>query len=334
MISSFVTLLRREMWEQHSLRWMPLLLLLFVFLANLAVMYAAGGNDGFITIETHGRDVSPAEIMDGYKQLGTERAESTQSEAWVKSRTIVKGVLYALAMIINTVLQVMMIFYLLDSLYGERKDYSILFWKSLPLSDTMIVLSKLAVAAILIPVISLVTIMLAQVMTLALQSYTVADMTGSASWLWQQAGLVDFWQAHLILLAEQSIWLFPVMGWLLLCSVWSRRSPFIPAIIIPLLLIFVDSGFRLDTNISEILLERGPLGLFSNVGIDGLKELQSHGSISVNADATDWWQAIVEHGFAGFVDFLTRTKVWLGFIIGLVMVGLTIWLRRRQGDNL
>ena len=334
MISSFVTLLRREMWEQHSLRWMPLLLLLFVFLANLAVMYAAGGNDGFITIEAHGRDVSPAEIMDGYKQLGTERAESTQSEAWVKSRTIVKGVLYALAMIINTVLQVMMIFYLLDSLYGERKDYSILFWKSLPLSDTMIVLSKLAVAAILIPVISLVTIMLAQVMTLALQSYTVADMTGSASWLWQQAGLVDFWQAHLILLAEQSIWLFPVMGWLLLCSVWSRRSPFIPAIIIPLLLIFVDSGFRLDTNISEVLLERGPLGLISNVGIDGLKELQSHGSISVNADATDWWQAIGEHGFAGFVDFLTRTKVWLGFIIGLVMVGLTIWLRRRQGDNL
>ena len=171
-------------------------------------------------------------------------------------------------------------------------------------------------------------------MTLALQSYTLTDVTGTASLLWQQAGLMEFWQTHLILLVEQSIWLFPVMGWLLLCSVWSRRSPFIPAIIIPLLLIFVDSSFRLDTNISEILLERGPLGLISNVGIDGLDELKSHGSISVNAEATDWWQAIGDHGFSGFLDFLSRTKVWLGFLLGLGLVGLTIWLRRRQGDNL
>ena len=257
MISSFVTLLRRELWEQHSLRWLPLLLLLFILLANLAFMYAAGGNDGFITIEADGRGVSPSEIMDSYRQLGEQPSGSAKNGAMLESRTVVKGVLYALAMIINTVLQVMMIFYLLDSLYGERKDYSILFWKSLPLSDTMIVLSKLVVAAIVIPVISLLTMMLAQMMTLALQSYTLTDMTGTASLLWQQAGLMEFWQTHLILLVEQSIWLFPVMGWLLLCSVWSRRSPFIPAIIIPLLLIFVDSSFRLDTNISEILLERG-----------------------------------------------------------------------------
>ena len=70
------------------------------------------------------------------------------------------------------------------------------------------------------------------------------------------------------------------------------------------------------------------------LGIDGLDELKSHGSISVNAEATDWWQAIGEHGFGGFVDFLSRTKVWLGFLLGLGLVGLTIWLRRRQGDNL
>ena len=70
------------------------------------------------------------------------------------------------------------------------------------------------------------------------------------------------------------------------------------------------------------------------MGIDGLDELKAHGSISVNAEATDWWQAIGDHGFIGFVDFLSRTKVWLGFLLGLGLVGLTIWLRRRQGDNL
>lgn len=334
MISSFITLLRRELWEHNSLRWMPLLLLLFILLANFAFMYATSVNNGLITIVADGKEISSVEIMSGFKQIGGQPDEAGQNSELVQSKKLVRGVLFALAMIINIVLQVMMIFYLLDSLYGERKDYSILFWKSLPLSDTMIVLSKLVIAAIIIPAISLMTMMLAQMMTLALQSYNLTETTGAASLLWQQAGLMNFWKTHFILLVEQSIWVFPVMGWLLLCSVWSRRSPFIPAIIIPLLLIFVDSSFRLDTNISEIILERGPVGLISDVGVARFDESQGHGELSVNADTSDWWRAIGNLDFAGFVGFLSRTKVWLGFIIGLLLVGMTIWLRRRQGDNL
>ena len=83
MISSFVTLLRRELWEQHSLRWIPLLLLLFVLLANLAFMYAAGGNAGFITIESEGRGVSPSEILDSYRELGARQDGTAPSDALV-----------------------------------------------------------------------------------------------------------------------------------------------------------------------------------------------------------------------------------------------------------
>ena len=312
---------------------MPLLLLLFILLANLAFMYAAGEH-GVITIESDGRGVSSVEIMDGYKQFATQQDEITQIGALTQSRKVVRGVLYAVAMLINVVLQILMIFYLLDSLYGERKDYSILFWKSLPLSDTMIVLSKLVVAAIVIPFISLITMMLAQTMTLMLQSYTLAEATGAVSLLWQHAELMGFWQSLFILLMEQSIWFFPVMGWLLLCSVWSRRSPFIPAVIIPLLLIFVDSSFRLNTNITELLVERGPVGFISEIGIDGVKKLETENAFTAQADISSWWDTMGRLDLAGFIDFLSRTKVWLGFLIGLIMVGLTIWLRRRQGDNL
>jgi len=125
-----------------------------------------------------------------------------------------------------------------------------------------------------------------------------------------------------------------VMGWLLLCSVWSRRSPIAAAIIIPLLLIFVDSSFRLNTNISEILLERGPVGLISAVGMDGFNEWKAQGELSATADISTWRDALGNLDFAGFIDFLSRTKVWLGFIFGLFLLGITIWLRRRQGDNL
>lgn len=334
MINSFITLLRRELWEQNSLKWMPLLLLLFILLANLAFMYAAGSTNGFITIESEGKDISSIEIMDGYKQLATQQDGTAQIGALAQSQKVVRGVLYAVAMLINVVLQILMIFYLLDSLYGERKDYSILFWKSLPLSDTMVVVSKLVFAAIVIPFISLITMMLAQAMTLALQSYTLTETTGAVSLLWQHAELAGFWRSLFILLMEQSIWFFPVMGWLLLCSVWSRRSPFIPAVIIPLLIIFVDSGFRLNTNISEMLVERVPVGFISEIGVDGFKELETDNGFTAQADISSWWETMGSLDLAGFIDFLSRTKVWLGFIIGLIMVGLTIWLRRRQGDNL
>jgi len=70
MISSFITLLRRELWEHNSLRWLPLLLLLFVFLANLAVMYAGSVSDGFITIRTDGNDVPSIDISSSFEQLG------------------------------------------------------------------------------------------------------------------------------------------------------------------------------------------------------------------------------------------------------------------------
>ena len=331
MINSFVTLLRRELWEQNSLKWMPLLLLLFILLANLAVMYAAGEH-GIITI---GGDssVTTIEITSGDETLTIQQDEATGIGTLAQSQKVVRGVLYAVALLINVVLQVLMIFYLLDALYGERKDYSILFWKSLPLSDSMIVLSKLVFAAIVIPLISLVTMMLAQVMTLALQSYTLAEVAGPVS-LWQQAELAGFWRNIFILLMEQSIWLFPVMGWLLLCSVWSRRSPFIPAVIIPLLVIFVDSGFRLNTNISAILLERLPLGFISIIGLEGIRTPQPDQGFTAKADISSWWDTMGSLDLAGFVDFLSGTKVWLGIIVGLILVGITIWLRHRQGDNL
>src|SRR5206468_10746510 len=57
------------------------------------------------------------------------------------------------ALIMGTAL-IVGIFYCLDALYGERRDRSILFWKSLPVSDVMAVLSKLAIPIVILPLLS------------------------------------------------------------------------------------------------------------------------------------------------------------------------------------
>ena len=60
---------------------------------------------------------------------------------------------FAGALIMGTALLVG-IFYSLDALYGERRDRSIFFWKSLPVSDLITVLSKLAIPLVIVPMLS------------------------------------------------------------------------------------------------------------------------------------------------------------------------------------
>src|SRR6476469_4184286 len=54
------------------------------------------------------------------------------------------------------------VFYCLDSLYGDRRDRSILFWKSLPVSDLTTLLSKITIPLVVLPVISFAIILATQ----------------------------------------------------------------------------------------------------------------------------------------------------------------------------
>ena len=50
------------------------------------------------------------------------------------------------------------VFYCLDALHGERRDRSILFWKSLPVSDLTTVLSKLSIPLVVLPLLTFAVI--------------------------------------------------------------------------------------------------------------------------------------------------------------------------------
>ena len=124
------------------------------------------------------------------------------------------------------------------------------------------------------------------------------------------------------------------MGWLLLCSAWSRKSPFVPAVVLPLLLVFVDSSFRLDTRVSELLLERSPVGLPSAMGVDGFKEWEARtGGGSKDSDFS-WLSTLMQLDFSGLFEFLGKVKVWAGLIVGALFTWLAVWIRRWQGDSL
>jgi ABC-2 type transport system permease protein len=119
------------------------------------------------------------------------------------------------------------VFYSLDALHGERRDRSILFWKSLPVSDLTIVLSKASIPLVILPLLTFAITIALQWIMLLLSSAVLLGSGQSVATSWTQ---LPWFQMSLILLyhlvAIHGLWYAPFYGWMLLASGWARRAPF------------------------------------------------------------------------------------------------------------
>jgi len=126
------------------------------------------------------------------------------------------------------------VFYSLDALYGERRDRSILFWKSLPVSDLTSVLSKFTIPLVILPLLSFAITVVTQFVMLLLKSAVLLGSGLSVGTLWAR---IPFFHMSLMLLYHiltvHGLWYAPLYGWLLLISAWAPRAPFIWAFLPP-----------------------------------------------------------------------------------------------------
>jgi ABC-2 type transport system permease protein len=120
------------------------------------------------------------------------------------------------------------IFYSLDALYGERRDRSILFWKSLPVSDLITVLAKASIPFIILPLLTFAITLVLQLLMLLLSSAVLLASGLSVGSLWTHLPVL---QMSLLLLyhivTAHALWPAPVYCWLLLVSGWARRTAFL-----------------------------------------------------------------------------------------------------------
>jgi ABC-2 type transport system permease protein len=138
------------------------------------------------------------------------------------------------------------IFYSLDALYGERRDRSILFWKSLPVSDLTTVLAKFAIPLVLLPLLTFAIAVVTQFVMLLLSS---AVLLGSGLSVGTLGARMSFLHMSLMLLYHiltvHGLWYAPIYGWLLLVSAWAPRAPFIWAFLPPFVIWGVErTAFR------------------------------------------------------------------------------------------
>ncbi|HET9800131.1 MAG TPA: hypothetical protein VFP82_00455, partial [Chthoniobacterales bacterium] len=203
-------------------------------------------------------------------------------------------------------------FYCLDALYGERRDRSILFWKSLPVSDLTSVLSKAIVTLAILPAIIFVVVVVTQFIMLLL-STAVLTPSGLAATTWQNFNLLRESVVLFYGLIVIALWHAPIYGWALLISGIARRATFLWAVLPPLALgIFEKITF--NTSYVASMLKNRVFGAG-----DTAFDFEMHRSISVDL-------AQLTPG-----RFLTTPGLWIGLIVAALFVAAAIRLRRYHG---
>jgi ABC-2 type transport system permease protein len=214
--------------------------------------------------------------------------------------------------------------YLLDCLYADRKDRSILFWKSLPISDARTVLSKLAIGLVIIPAVYFVAADVTSLIAAFILSIRARQSLGSALWqpdLWLQIQVL--WMYAIVVSA---VWYLPVVGWLLAVSAWAKRAVILWSVLPPFILYLIERLFFGTHVIGHELAKR--LGGMATVAFYVPKEVFSHDGI--NATAGDGPASVWQ--FINAAGFFSNPETLIGAAVGVALIVLAIQLRMRRSE--
>jgi ABC-2 type transport system permease protein len=240
----FALLLRREFWEHKGgFFWAPLVaggISLLLALMAIIVAEVAGrraGNQAF--------DIDGQQFTLNTLDLGLLTSRLSPEQIRQMGDAIDMSLLMASSWPF-IVLAFVLFFYCLGALYDERKDRSVLFWKSLPLSDRETVLSKVASATLVAPALATAAAILTMFGFLLLVSGFVLVHGGNPVHLvWGPGSPLTLAGQLIAAIPVYALWMLPTVGWLLLCSAWARSKPFLWAIMIPVFAGVIVSWFKL-----------------------------------------------------------------------------------------
>jgi ABC-2 type transport system permease protein len=235
----------------------------------------------------------------------------------VRMRAAIELPYDAAAMMIMFTVFIVGIFYCLDALHGERRDRSILFWKSLPVSDLTSVLSKAIVPLAILPLLTFVIVLATQFIMLLITTGALLP-SGLAGTTWQ---LLPWPRLLLILfygLATSALWEAPIFAWLLLVSSWARRATFLWAVL-PWLAISAIEKLAFDTTFFIRMLVHRLTGGFEEGFVVVHYPKDTHVPIVDRLTELDP------------LKFLTGPGLWIGLVIAAAFIFAAIRLRRYRG---
>jgi len=274
---------RRELWESRSIYLAPL---------GVAAVFLFGFLISLITLPDRTRAALALDPMQQHKAL---------EQPYTFAALLIMGTAFVVG-----------VFYCLDALYGERRDRSILFWKSLPVSDLTTVLAKASVPIVILPLLSFALTVATQLIMLLLSSAVLVASGLSAATLWRE---VPVFQMSLMLLYHlltvHAFWYAPIYAWLLLASAWARRAAFLWAALPPFAIGVVE---KLAFNTSHFATMLG-------------RRLAGPEALPVTAPGHASMDPLA-HADPG--TFLSAPGLWIGLVIAAVFLAAAVHLRRHS----
>ncbi len=317
-MNTFYWLVKREYWE-HSRRffWAPIVASAIFLAINLMAI---------ITGESAASRFGIAAQINGSAQIIEQISAHGHTIGAILDITVLSA-----AMIAGVVLTFVVFFYCLGSLYDDRRDRSVLFWKSMPVSASETVLSKFFSAAITAPVIVTIVGVITGVATL-LMLLTWGAVHGLPMWpMLKVAHPVRILATLIALIPVNIVWALPTLGWLMMVSAWARSKPFLWAVGIPVgagvLLSWFQLTRSLDTIgawfwehiVARLLLGVIPFAWLSDAADKIDNESNPNALLDLFSLQTGW-------------GYLQQPEAWLGAIAGMAMIAAAIWFRSHRNE--
>ncbi|MGZ9046100.1 MAG: hypothetical protein ACXW24_16885 [Telluria sp.] len=317
-------LVQREFWEHKgSIFWAPIAVAAAIVLfIGSTIVYAIsmGKFGGQVTI--NGRD---ANMTAAFNLL-------SQQDQQLFVQAMSTGYLAASAPLF-VMLSVIVFFYCLSAMFEERRDRSILFWKSLPVSDQQTVLSKVVIAMCVAPLITIAVATFASVLILLLTCAALAFRGINLFGVVLSTPQVYLAPLQIVgLLPVYALWALPTVGWLLMVSAWAKSKVFLWAVGTPVIAIIIVKwantlmgvGINADWFIQNVVA-RGLLGLVPGAwfGFEQISPvlLTAGRQIDTTSVFLQSWMT------------LAGPSVWVGAIAGAAMIFAAMRLRRWKDEG-
>jgi ABC-2 type transport system permease protein len=277
--------LRREVWENRSIYLAPLAVAALIVVASL---------------------IKSIQLPDRLRAAGLDPVE--RLKVIQEPYTFAALLLMASTMLVG-------VFYCLEAFQGERRDRSILFWKSLPVSDRTTVLAKASIPLLVLPLVTFAVSVLTQAIMLLLGSLRLLAAGQSPALLWTPLSFFQMWVLLLYhLIAVHALWWAPLWGWLLLVSAWARRAALLWATL-PLLAIGMLERIAFNTSYFAHALGHRFMG--------GPGSAASTGGPMDMSSMTPGTPA----------QYLASPGFWLGLALCAAFLAAAVRLRRSRGPT-
>ncbi|MBJ7555024.1 hypothetical protein [Marinomonas spartinae] len=324
-MNRYLIQIKRELWEHKgALITTPLVVLticvVLTILAGLAGRDVVQGgqfisqHDGMMSFYSFSSDGQQQSFIyhKGINGLSNITDMTTQNPATMLEQNPAMSLLPALPYIaFDHLAWLIGLIYLLSCLFTDRKDKSILFWKSMPVSEWQNVLTKAFIAAFIIPATA----------WLAASAYNLFYLLFMTIWsffssvhhpdlLFQpQAVLATAWSFLGSYLAT-SIWMLPFIGWVLLVSASAKKTPFLYLVLPLLALVLIEYTVLGSHHISQII------GSYINV-----------------SDPRTEQNMLNVSGWYHIQNVLSSVQCWLGLAASAGLLYATVWLRENRFEN-